>query len=123
MVADGTEASRAALAAYFGRHGWDVVVAGTGIDAVRQTLAHEIDVVIMSVRLPGLEGVEAAAILRKLQPRTRVLLTSHGDGEEPPEESEWSESFRCFPAPLDFEAIEHAIRESDAGAREQEEGR
>ncbi len=122
MVADGAEAARAALAAYFALHGWDVAVAGTAIDAIVQALTRDIDVVIMNVRLPGLAGVEAAAILRKLRPRIRVLLTSHGDADVPAEESEWSESFQCFPAPLDFAAIERAIRESDAG-RDQEEGR
>jgi DNA-binding NtrC family response regulator len=115
MVVDEAEDSRAAIARYFAARGWEVAVAARAVDALAQGLAHAVDVVIMNATLPGLEGYEAAAILRKISPGVSVILTVGPDADAHPRESQRRETFRCFPKPLDLDAIARAVEDARAG--------
>ena len=51
-----------------------------GTDAVAKAKELSPDLAILDVKMPGLNGIEAAGILRQAQPRTRiVLLTMYAD--------------------------------------------
>ena len=109
MVADEAADSRAAIADYFLARGYEVILAMDGVQALSQTIRREVDVIIMSATLPELEGYEAAAILRKINPRIQIILTAGADIEARPRESQRTERFRCFPKPLDLKEIAGAI--------------
>jgi CheY-like chemotaxis protein len=110
MVADDAAESRTAIADYFLARGYEVILAMDGVQALAQTIRRGVDVIIMSATLPGLEGYEAAAILRKIDPRIQIILTAGADIEGRPRESRRTERFRCFPKPLNLEAIAGAIQ-------------
>ncbi len=116
MVADDAADSRAAIADYFLARGYEVILATDGVQALAQTIRRGVDVIIMSATLPGLEGYEAAAILRKINPRIQIILTAGADIEGRPRESQRTERFRCFPKPLNLEEIAGAIQERAAGS-------
>jgi DNA-binding response OmpR family regulator len=116
MVVDHVEESRAALAAYFASRGYDVVTATDGVRALSVAVTRHVDVVIMSATLPILEGYEAAAILRRIDPTVQIILTMEPDPQVSPGESRHVESFRCFPKPFDIAEIARAVDESTAGA-------
>ncbi|MER7575002.1 response regulator transcription factor [Streptomyces sp. NPDC126514] len=62
-----------------------IVVAGTAVDggdAVEKTLALGPDVVLMDVRMPGIDGVEALAILRRRASPAKVVMLTTFDDEE-----------------------------------------
>lgn len=57
-----------------------VVAAADGAEAVRLAAEREPQVVLMDLRMPGLDGVEATRQIRARQPRTEVVvLTTHAD--------------------------------------------
>jgi DNA-binding NarL/FixJ family response regulator len=62
-----------------------IEVVGTAVDgrdAIEKTLALEPDVVLMDVRMPEMDGVEAVAVLRQKAPGTRVVMLTTFDDEE-----------------------------------------
>jgi DNA-binding NarL/FixJ family response regulator len=62
-----------------------IEVVGTAVDgrdAIEKTLALEPDVVLMDVRMPEMDGVEAVAVLRQKAPGIRVVMLTTFDDEE-----------------------------------------
>ena len=109
MVVDDAADSRTAIADYFLERGYEVSLATDGVQALAQSIRRGVDVIIMKATLPRLEGYEAAAILRKINPGIQIILTAGDDIEGRPRESQRTERFRCFPNPLNLEEIAGAI--------------
>jgi DNA-binding NarL/FixJ family response regulator len=84
VLADDEALMRAGVAAILGADpGIEVVAeAGDGRAAVSQALATHPDVVLLDIRMPGMDGLGAAAEIRRLLPSTGVImLTTFGEDE------------------------------------------
>jgi DNA-binding NarL/FixJ family response regulator len=83
LIADDDALLRAGLAVILGTAADLEVVAeaGDGIEAVRLCLEHPPDVVLMDVRMPGIDGIEATRRLVAAQPDIKILIltTFHDD--------------------------------------------
>jgi DNA-binding NarL/FixJ family response regulator len=83
VVADDDEAFAHSLATLLEDDGrFEVVgVAANGEQAVQLAIWHEPDVVVMDIRMPIIDGIEATRLLRRSRPRACVLMMS-GDRAE-----------------------------------------
>jgi DNA-binding NarL/FixJ family response regulator len=85
MIADDQEVVRAGFAALLDTRD-DITVVGTardGQDAVTVAMAHRPDVILMDVRMPVLNGIEATrAITGTLDPAPRVIVLTTFDLDE-----------------------------------------
>ncbi|HEU4425386.1 MAG TPA: response regulator transcription factor [Pilimelia sp.] len=84
LVVDDQELIREGIASLLGIQPGIAVVgtAADGREAVERAVALAPDVVLMDVRMPELDGVAAAAILRERLPRCRVVMLTTFDDEE-----------------------------------------
>jgi DNA-binding NarL/FixJ family response regulator len=82
VVADDQTAVREGLVLLLDLHDDITVVgsAGDGDEAVAQVAAHDPDVVLMDLRMPRCDGVQATVRIRAEHPRTQVVvLTTYAD--------------------------------------------
>jgi DNA-binding NarL/FixJ family response regulator len=77
LIADDHEGARAAVADIIGSSGEDWCVCGQAADgrsAVQMALEGRPDLVILDVRMPNLDGMQAAHEIRALMPGVRILF-------------------------------------------------
>lgn len=78
VIADDHPAVRLSYAAYLGElEEFDVVgAAKNGRDAVELCRVDEPDVVVMDVRMPVMDGIEATRLIKHELPGTKIILVS-----------------------------------------------
>jgi DNA-binding NarL/FixJ family response regulator len=78
LIADDHEIVRRGLKALLSsRPGWIVCAeASSGRGAVALAAQHRPDIVVMDISMPGLNGLEATRKIRKMLPKTQVLILS-----------------------------------------------
>jgi DNA-binding NarL/FixJ family response regulator len=84
LIADDQELVRTGLRMILGAYeDLDVVSeAGTGREAVEAALLHRPDVVLMDIRMPGLDGIEATRRLMERDDAPRILMLTTFDLDE-----------------------------------------
>ncbi|WP_461208643.1 sigma-54-dependent transcriptional regulator [Desulfocurvus sp. DL9XJH121] len=66
----------------FSKRNLDVAGVGSGPEALNHLAAHEVDVVVLDVRMPGMDGLETLKEIRTRHPQVEVImLTGHGSAE------------------------------------------
>jgi DNA-binding NarL/FixJ family response regulator len=95
-----------------------IAVVGTamdGRDAVAKTLELGPDVVLMDVRMPEMDGVEAVAVLRGRAPECRVVMLTTFDDEEYVVQALRAGAHGYLLKDLPAEELAHAVRLAHAG--------
>lgn len=81
LIADDSPVFRSSLARVLARAGGLAVVAtaGDGREAVEAFVAYQPDLAILDLRMPSMNGLEAAAELRRLSADVRIIIVSVHD--------------------------------------------
>jgi DNA-binding NarL/FixJ family response regulator len=56
--------------------------AGDGAEAVRRAVKDDVDLALLDISMPGMNGIQAAHELARLRPRLRTLILSMHDNEQ-----------------------------------------
>lgn len=85
------------------RCGYDVTVAGTGQQALDYIESRKFDVMISDIRMPGMSGLELAALVQNHENPPRIILTSaHYDSSLTPNSAQIAEAFMQKPIEIDM---------------------
>ena len=76
LIVDDEENQRRALAIGLKLDGFDVVVAASATEAMRLMAATQIELALIDLMMPGLNGLELARQIRRSFPAVRVVLSS-----------------------------------------------
>ena len=82
MMVDDEERFLESMEKLLKRKGYDVVTATSGEQCLDKLAQEPFDVVILDVKMPGIDGVETLKRLKSIRPLTEVImLTGHGTVE------------------------------------------
>ena len=78
LIVDDSRAWRRAVCSILHRHLDSVIIceSSDGFDAVRRTEELKPDLVLLDIGLPNLNGLEAARLIRKVAPGSKILFLS-----------------------------------------------
>lgn len=85
--------------------GWRVQVATSGADAVNVAAREDFDVVLMDIRMPGMDGVDALKAMKASKPGIRVILMTAYTAEERIGEAHRAGVVRVLSKPVDVPTL------------------
>ncbi len=85
--------------------GYDTVEAHTGEEAVGKARSERPDCVLMDVRMPGINGVEALKVMRQVSPELPVVMMSAYSTEELTDEARKNGAYAVLTKPVDVQMI------------------
>jgi CheY-like chemotaxis protein len=109
LVVDDEVNMRATLAEILSDEGYDVATAGTGEEAVALCRDGCYSIILMDVRMPGMDGVEAFRQIRRHQEGVRVILMSAYSIDALREAALDEGAIAFLSKPLDVEKVIHLI--------------
>jgi DNA-binding response OmpR family regulator len=79
LVVDDEKAMRLSLSEILRLDGCEVQAAASGEEALQLLSAHSFDLMLLDIKMPGMDGIRTLAEARRLSPQTVIiLLTAHG---------------------------------------------
>jgi len=118
LMVDDEEQFRATTSKILTRRGYETTVAESGEEAIEILKTSPQDVVILDIRMPGMDGHEALAQIKEIDPDVRVImLTGHGGGESAKESLEHG-AFDYLNKPCDIELLSLKINDAYDAAQE-----
>jgi DNA-binding NtrC family response regulator len=76
LLVDDEERFRITLAKLLRVKGLDVTTLGSGLEALEELGKQNYDVILLDVRMPGMNGIETLAQIKKLNPDIEVIILS-----------------------------------------------
>jgi len=79
MMVDDEEQFRATTSRLLQKRGYETTIAGTGEEAIAILKERPQDVVVLDIKMPGMDGHQALSQIKEINPDTQVImLTGHG---------------------------------------------
>ena len=76
LVVDDEEVNRTLLRDLLETHGYEIIEAETGEQALQKVEQRPPDVILLDVMMPEMDGVEMIRVLRKVHPRLKIIASS-----------------------------------------------
>jgi len=110
LVADDDASIRSLLKQLLSDEGFNVLEASTGIEVVDKVKESSPDLVIMDVRMPELDGIEALSRVKATNPKTAVLImTAFGSSNAAIRAMELG-AFDYITKPFELDKISHSVK-------------
>lgn len=84
LVVDDYPENLLSMRALLQREDWQVITAGSGLEALELLLQHEVDLVLLDVKMPGMDGFEVARLMRgSLRTRMTPIIFLSANAQSP----------------------------------------
>jgi DNA-binding NtrC family response regulator len=103
------------LAGELGRSNWETGRAENGVEAVLKVMDGGWDIVLMDIRMPHLNGVNALRIIKRINPALPVIMFTGQAGQGDMLDSKRLGAYACLLKPIDFERLMSTLEACLAG--------
>jgi DNA-binding response OmpR family regulator len=109
LIVDDEESVREVLSDYFVDRGYAVITASDGVGALAAFSRERADVVLLDVRMPGLDGLTVLKRLREADPDVAVIMVTANEDVEVARQTLSVGAFDYVAKPFDFEHLDRAV--------------
>jgi two-component system, response regulator, stage 0 sporulation protein F len=109
LVVDDEAPVREVLTEYFGTEGYEVESAATGLEALSAVRGGRVDLVLLDVRMPGLDGVQVLRTIRELADGLPVIMVTANEDVGLARETLRLGAFDYVAKPFDFDYLDRAV--------------
>jgi two-component system, response regulator, stage 0 sporulation protein F len=109
LVVDDEAPIREVLTEYFATEGYAVEAATSGVEALTAIRGHRADLVLLDVRMPGLDGVQVLRRIRELDNNVPVIMVTANEDVGLAKETLKLGAFDYIAKPFDFEYLDRAV--------------
>ena len=112
LMVDDEEQFRVTTSKILSRRGYETTMAGSGEEAIETLKKSPQDVVILDIKMPGMDGHEALSRIKKIAPDVQVImLTGHGGLESAREALKYG-AFDYLTKPCEIDLLASKIRDA-----------
>ena len=112
LIADADEVNRNLLADFLSSRDLTVDTVSMGSELIQKIQSIPVDVLIVDIELKGMKGYEVIPIIKRIDPRLRIIVTSSNSSLELARKVREEGVFFYALKPLDFEEILTAVRDA-----------
>ena len=112
LIVDDNESLCKTLSFILNRKGYTTTIANDGPDAIKQTEETPFDLTLMDIRMPDMNGVEAFKKIKRLRPKTAVVMMTAHSVKELVQEALEEGAFGIIYKPLDIDKVISLIEEA-----------
>src|SRR3989449_11533036 len=109
LVVDDEAPVREVLTEYFSTEGYAVEAATSGVEALIAVRGGRADLVLLDVRMPGLDGVQVLQRIRELTKSVPVIMVTANEDVGLAKETLKLGAFDYIAKPFDFEYLDRAV--------------
>jgi DNA-binding NtrC family response regulator len=109
LVVDDEAPVREVLAEYFATEGYAIETAGGGVEALTAVRGGRVDLVLLDVRMPGLDGVQVLRRIRELDEHVPVIMVTANEDVALAKETLKLGAFDYVAKPFDFDYLDRAV--------------
>lgn len=111
LIVDDQPGIRLLLKEVFSKEGYQAITAGSGNEALEKVQQTCPDMVLLDMKIPGMDGIEILKRLKKSYPDVHVIMmTAYGELDLIKESMKWGAE-RYFTKPFDVFEVRDAVRE------------
>ena len=114
LVVDDEERFRTTAAANLRNRGFKAKAVASGAEAIREVRRGDVDVVVLDIKMPQIDGHEVLHKIKKLNPDVAVImLTGHASEQGSAYEDLHEGAYAYLKKPCSIEFLDLKIREAD----------
>lgn len=111
LICDDEENARKALALFFGKD-YEVSFAKDGLEAIDYVAANDVDLVLLDIKMPKLDGLGALREIKKFKPKTKVIMITGWEAEDYIRETAELGAYEYIVKPFDKTKVQTLIEKA-----------
>jgi two-component system response regulator HydG len=112
LVADDEESHRIMMRAVLQEEGYEVAGAADGPEAIRAVEQEPFDLILLDIRMPGMDGIEALMEIRRISPNVPVLMMTAYASVKTAVDALKAGAFEYLIKPLDIDELKILIEKA-----------